>query len=339
MALQASNEEDPYRCLLVDARMPDMAGLELARKMGVHPALRDTAIILLSFMNDLIPREVWRRAGVEGLLHKPIRMSRLKQTFERIFEGLPPEPAGGLITPPRFSKDHFRILVAEDNTANQTVLRLQFERLGYHVDAVGNGVEVLEAVAKRDYDMVIMDCDMPIMDGYTATEQIRREEVGKRRLPIIAMTAYAMPEDRERCFKAGMDDYLPKPVYLRDLIKLMDERDRPVDPAALARLRGPQNEAVPNIRRFENHILRTADRLKTIRAAVSSDSLRRLSTETQALVKTSERVGAGNMARISKSLQIAAEHHQTGVMAKLIDDLDSEFIRVKAALAEASVKV
>jgi len=119
--------------------------------------------------------------------------------------------------------DERRILVVDDSVMNQKLTVVQLQRLGFAADAVGNGLEAIAAYAERPYDVVLMDCEMPQMDGYEATAEIRKREAGTlRRIPIVAMTAHAAAKDRERCFTAGMDHYLPKPVRLDDLQKLLD---------------------------------------------------------------------------------------------------------------------
>jgi len=129
------------------------------------------------------------------------------------------EPAPHLADEPA---EKGRILIVEDNPVNQRVARLQVERLGYAAEVVSNGEEALNALNQPRYTMVLMDCQMPGMDGYAATRELRRRESGRRHTPVIAMTANAFPADRELCLDSGMDDYLSKPVNLRNLALVLD---------------------------------------------------------------------------------------------------------------------
>jgi CheY-like chemotaxis protein len=115
-----------------------------------------------------------------------------------------------------------RILIAEDNPVNQRVARLQVQRCGFDADVVANGEEALAALERLPYVLVLMDCQMPRMDGYAATRELRRRENGSRHTPVVALTAHAFAADREACLEAGMDDHLAKPVSLRNLGEILD---------------------------------------------------------------------------------------------------------------------
>jgi len=172
---------------------------------------------------------VWSQAGqYEAALHevlaRPVRPSRLLGALRRIerphrVDDLAPEP---LDSSSASTWERRRILVAEDNPVNQKVAAIVLERLGYRVDLVATGVAAVESVLNGSYGLVLMDCQMPEMDGYEAAAQIRRCEMGGRRTPIVALTAHAMAGDRQRCLDAGMDDYLSKPVVASDLASMVE---------------------------------------------------------------------------------------------------------------------
>jgi CheY-like chemotaxis protein/HPt (histidine-containing phosphotransfer) domain-containing protein len=126
-----------------------------------------------------------------------------------------------VINPKLTCKENVKILVAEDNSINQAVILNQLQMLGYEADCVTNGVEALELLKKQDYDLVLMDCQMPVMDGYTTTQELRHHEGNKRHTVVIALTANAMSADRDKCLEVGMDDYLSKPLEQEDLAKVI----------------------------------------------------------------------------------------------------------------------
>jgi signal transduction histidine kinase/DNA-binding response OmpR family regulator len=214
----AAAEGQPYDLAVVDMAMPGMDGLELARLVSADPALSSVGLVLLSSV--AVEAAEAAAAGFAVRLTKPARRAELHDALASLVglpaAALPPAPrAPGVL---RTAGSKGRLLIAEDNAINQAVARGMVARLGYECDVAVNGIEVLEALERRQYDAVLMDCQMPEMDGYQATHRIR---AGGDTVPIIAMTAGAMTEDRERCLAAGMDDYLAKPVGLKDLDRVL----------------------------------------------------------------------------------------------------------------------
>jgi len=197
---------------IVDMQMPGMDGLELAAAIKADPALAAMPLVMLTSIGDHGASA--RAAGIDACLTKPVRQIHLQDTLARLLTGLPSRPEVVPVSPapidtgPRTTV----ILVAEDNPTNQLLARRLLERWGYRVDVVANGREALEATARVRYAAILMDCQMPEMDGYTATGEIRRREGTSHRTPIIAMTAHAMSDDRGKVLDAGMDDYVSKPV-------------------------------------------------------------------------------------------------------------------------------
>jgi CheY-like chemotaxis protein/HPt (histidine-containing phosphotransfer) domain-containing protein len=210
----------PYALALLDLNMPDVDGYELARAIRAETALRGIRLMLLTPAGGRsdAPEDV----ELDGLLTKPVRESRLYEEIqaviagERTFAQRIHMPASYDAAAPRRAAGP-AVLVVEDTPVNQAVAAHMLKKCGYQAEIAENGRKALEALSKRPYVAVLMDCQMPELDGYETTREIRRSEQGGSRTPIIAMTANSMQGERERCLAAGMDDYLTKPLRFRPL--------------------------------------------------------------------------------------------------------------------------
>ncbi|GJL54755.1 MAG: hypothetical protein NPIRA02_18870 [Nitrospirales bacterium] len=235
---QAAERGRPYDLAILDMLMPEMDGLELARTIKRDLTLASMPLVLLTSLGRRGDATAARHAGFAGYLTKPIRKAQLKTCLAMVLGRIQSPDVmdeSSLITSYTLKeaarKRSARILVADDHRVNQQLAVLMVERLGHRADVVSNGQEALDAVIRQPYDLVLMDCQMPEMDGYQATKEIRRREASSakgeasneiratnderrntRRVPIIAMTANAMQGDREKCLAAGMDDYIAKPI-------------------------------------------------------------------------------------------------------------------------------
>ena len=209
MLADAADAGRPYELAVLDMCMPGMDGLQLARRIAADPVLAPTQLVLLTSTSDVGPEEV-HRAGVAACLTKPVRLSQLYDALVRLSSGGETERLPS-VARNEATEARGHILVVEDNATNQMVAVGLLEALGYSADVAANGLEALEALDRAEYAAVLMDCQMPEMDGYTATRHIRQRPGGSR-IPVIAMTAGAIAGDRDRCIDAGMDDYVTKPV-------------------------------------------------------------------------------------------------------------------------------
>jgi len=201
----------PYDLGVLDLCMPDMDGMELARRVTATPELGGVGMVLLTSGPDLVAAEAGV-AGFAAMMSKPVQLSRLYATLLDVVAAAPartPEPAPAR---PAAPEHRGHVLVVEDVELNQIVAAGVLESLGYHVDLADDGLAGYEAAIAGRYDAVLMDVQMPGMDGFEATRAIRRHEGDHRHTPVIAMTAGAIEGDRERCLAAGMDDYLSKPI-------------------------------------------------------------------------------------------------------------------------------
>jgi len=211
----ASRCGEPFELALLDFNMPEMDGIQLARAIRERPALRALHILMLS--SSPLEREMFAGIEISALLLKPARQSQLYEAIAAAIAGSSPriEPEPRVQThaePPNGPL----VLLAEDNKINRTVATALLSKHGLRTDIAHNGREAAEMALAGDYAAILMDCQMPELDGYEATRRIRAQASG-RHVPIIAMTAHSMPGDRERCLAAGMDDYLSKPVRAEQL--------------------------------------------------------------------------------------------------------------------------
>lgn len=221
---QAQEEGDPYRLLLLDAGIEEEAREGLIREVATDPLLQDTKTILLVPLDYQMPAEEDGASAVFATVSKPVKQSLLYQAIMKSSGGAVANETSTQrvrrtarvathMTSRALPFSGLRILVAEDNPVNQRVTVGQLRQLGIQAEAVANGEEVLRVTEGIPYPIILMDCQMPEMDGYEATRQLRaREARGHPRTYIIALTANAMVGDRQRCLEAGMDDYLAKPV-------------------------------------------------------------------------------------------------------------------------------
>jgi PAS domain S-box-containing protein len=235
-ALQMLREAAPgtYPLVILDMQMPEMDGLSLARAIKTDPALAGTRLVMLTPLGQKLEPAELASAGIAEYLTKPVKQSLLFDCLATVMGHAPHTERR--ITPSMPSSPPARklhILLAEDSTINQQVAIGQLNKLGYNADSVANGLEVLEALQRIPYEVILMDCQMPEMDGYEATREIRRREeqqpTGRAPVHIIAMTAHAMQGDREQCLAAGMNDYLSKPVRQAELHLALDRSGRSAD--------------------------------------------------------------------------------------------------------------
>jgi signal transduction histidine kinase/CheY-like chemotaxis protein len=255
-ALRAADTSgNAYDIVLLDMQMPEMDGLMVAEAIRIAEFARLPRLVLLTSMGDRLSSAERARRGLDACLIKPVKHSQLIHCLASVMRGARrepspeaecasriPAPAASAPAPFVAERESVAILIAEDNVVNQKVALLQLKKMGLSADLVGDGRDVLHALRQKPYSIVLMDCQMPLMDGFEATRLIRAEEAaGKATWPVpvhvIAMTANAMQGDREACLAAGMDDYISKPVALPELITALG---RQIDGKTMAEL-APNN--------------------------------------------------------------------------------------------------
>jgi PAS domain S-box-containing protein len=353
----AARTEGGFDFMILDLNMPGMDGLELARAIKADPSTRDAALFLLS-SSGRIPNEVAAEVGLAGSLAKPVRQSEL---FNCIVEGLHmttdpnvSEPQAAASPPTGEVQELGVVLLVEDNMTNQLVATRMLAKLGYRADTATNGREALDAIAAGSYDAVLMDCQMPEMDGYEATRELRRlEQHAGGHLPVIAMTAAAMEGDREACLAAGMDDYISKPVRIEAISDALGRwvRAASAAPDASAASDGSSEEPVIEQERLE--VLRDLDSgdgdllsllvreyvedgtrlLAALREALAEGDPHQVERNAHTLKGASANLGAARIVRIASRLEALGRAGALGTVGRLLDEADDEFALVRAALA------
>jgi PAS domain S-box-containing protein len=236
--LQAVRKGAPFHAALVDMHMPGMDGEEFGRRVKQNAEIAATRLILMTSFGQRGDGARMEQAGFSGYLAKPLRQTHLHDCLALVMgRGTAPEGSSGRIvtrhTVAESARRSGRILLVEDNPTNQKVALAMLQKLGWRAEVAANGLEALRALKQIAYDLVLMDCQMPEMDGFDTTRKIRELEAQSSQLaaggpsafphiPVIAMTANAMQGDRERCLACGMDDYIAKPVQMNDLAERLD---------------------------------------------------------------------------------------------------------------------
>jgi PAS domain S-box-containing protein len=357
-ALELLERDSGFQVVLADELMPRRGGLDLLAALRADPRWAKLPFVLMSLYGG-DPRQSRSDLRPDAVAPKPTRGQVLADIIESVLSGRQRRPSAPLAAPqpkPSFAGAH--ILVVEDNPVNQRVSLRMLLKLEARVTMANNGAEALERLAADSFDAVLMDCQMPVMDGFTATQQIRAAEAlrGGRHLPIIALTANVMSEDRERCQAAGMDAYLAKPIEASQLIdtlkRLLPERPAPsVAPAspALAAVQAPVPGPVPlpapapvdlaalrkitgGDRDFERELaelfITSGDaNLADILAALRVQDLDTIGKRAHALKGASANIHAESLSEAAAQLERAAKSFRLteieGLVGKLKDNLEA----------------
>ena len=348
----AAGTANEFDVAILDFQMPGMNGLELAQSIRADERVSTTRLALLTSSGRRGDAGDAEAAGIEAFLTKPVRQSALFDALATLVGTDGPDDGAPLITRHTVAERRRRphLLVVEDNIVNQKVAARTLENLGYRVDVAANGAEAVDATARISYAAVLMDCQMPEMDGYEATAAIRRREAGDDRIPIIAMTAGASLEDEAKCRAAGMDDYVTKPVNRATLSRVLqrligdDETsgvdmptvDAPLDPEVLSRLQELATQDPSGIAEIVRLFLRDArSRLDSVRAALVRGDLEAASHTAHSLKGSSANLAAHVMASVCGELQRAIDDGGGGVATEVLSRLYAEFERASVALERA----
>lgn len=357
MVRVAQGRGDPYELLLLDMEMPVLSGHEVAMALYGN-GQAGLPILAFSSAPDTLGPDEQRSLGIVATLTKPVRQDDLLRYIEaalarREMPSASAEECAGI-------RLRGRVLVAEDNESNLILARAHLERLGLQISVVSNGQQALAQLHEHEFDLVLMDCQMPLLDGFAATAAWRereRQSGAAGRLPIVALTANAMEGDRERCAAAGMDDYLSKPYSGEEVLAVLmrwlpvERRqadlsaaklvtppgtapDLAIDPAAMDRIRALSPDGSDQlIRQLIEAYQKGAERewARLEQGVVSADPAM-LAAAAHALKSSSFNLGANHLAERCKEIEILGNAGQLPDMIGCIDALRAERLRVDAAL-------
>jgi two-component system, sensor histidine kinase and response regulator len=315
----------PVDAAIIDMQMPGMTGEALCQRIKADPVLARLPLLLLTSVAMRGDGERFRAAGFAAYLPKPVRGDLLERALCGMF-GSGDQSPHQLITRHQLREaDHYgRILLVEDNPTNQKLATVLLQRHGHHVDIAGDGAQALASLAMADYDLVLMDCRMPVMDGFTATATIRAGGAGVRdaKIPIIAMTADAMEGDRARVLAAGMDDYLAKPI---DVVRLEETVSRWLGARGKQRLVQPlASVAAERSRIFDPAVV--VEQLggdRVIAVEMLPEILGSLFSETEAMFKAhsdGDSQAAGRAAHTAKGLAGSAGSRAAALLAQSLEE-------------------
>ncbi len=357
---EAAQAGSPFQLALLDMDMPGMDGRQLGLMIKSDPLVRKTVLMVLTSVGEHGDASRFREAGFAAYLCKPIKQSELYDAMVLAVTG----PAPGalptqLVTRHSIAearKANARILLAEDNEVNRDVAVSVLAKAGYRCECVANGREALDAVAREQYDLILMDCMMPEMDGFEASVAIRfaeRERGGH--IPIIALTANAVKGDREQCLTAGMDDYLSKPIQLKALIAAVDKwlgmarqatpppapPDKPTEaPAESAQPVFDAERALDAIggddQLFRNlvhsFLQHGPEQLQAIRDAAQRGDAPTLQRAAHTLKGSSSTFGAERVRQAAYRIETAAKASDLAAVPDFLASLEAEFTRLKDAM-------
>jgi len=362
---RALDERDPYRIAIIDMRMPGMNGEALGRAIKSDPGLSMTRLVVQTSMAARGDARHFADIGFAGYLTKPVRHNELKNLLALVHE----DSAGpftahrpietrhtAMEAMPRAGGGKGRILLAEDNLTNQQVALELLKKLGFSADAVEDGRAVLKALESKTYDLILMDCQMPDMDGFEATRRIRASRAPYRNIPVIALTAHAMKSDRQKCLEAGMNDHVAKPVGAKALMGVLEswlypgdvpkhsgaghdvvatpEESPSVSPVwdragMMERMNHDTDMAEKVMKGFLSDIPR---QLEALRSHIEAEDFVGMERQAHTLKGAASVVGGETLAAFALKMEKTAEERDMNAARGIMNHLETEFERLKQAM-------
>ncbi len=351
---RAAHKEKLFDLVLLDKQMPEMDGEETLRAIKNDPEIKDVVVIVLTSVGVRGDAARLEASGCAGYLMKPVKQSQLYDTIITVLSSKRvKEKPSRIVTRHTIAeqkRQRIRILLAEDNPLNQKFAVTLLKKAGYSVDAVGNGRMAIEALQRSSYDLILMDVQMPEVNGFEATKAIRMREGDRMHTPIIAMTAYAMKGDREQCLQAGMDDYIAKPIEPQELFGTINKwtksrdqeiivqrqeqskkddhtKDVTVDlETALDRFGGDKEFFKEMLEEFLNYAPKQLEKLTD---AIETGDAKVVEKEAHSVKGAAGNLGAKRIADLSLKLELLGRADDLAGAKEMVGSLKAEFKRLE----------
>jgi len=362
---KAVAEGDPFDIAILDMQMPEMDGETLGRNIKANPDLKNIILVMLTSMSQRGDARRTKEIGFAAYLTKPVKQSQVYDCLATVIgkqAGTKDRHSTPIVTRHTISEEHrrkIRILIAEDNITNQMVALNILKKLGFRSDAVANGKEAVKALEMIPYDLVLMDVQMPEMDGFEATKEIRKREKDSKPVPIIAMTAHAMKEDRERCLEAGMNDYVSKPVEPQKLLEAIERQlaGSAQFAGSVSTKKGIEKQGIPPGKKQENSPIDFKKAIKramgdkeflkkmleqftmsmpvqvqALKAAIEEGNAEILQREAHTLKGSAANLSADNIAAVALRLEQMGREKDLTAGEQTFGELEAELTRFEAYL-------
>ena len=339
---RAASENRPFNAIVLEMQLTGTDGITVARSIHSDALIEKTPIVLVTSIgrrkSDI---DFFKAEGINAFVMKPVRRAQLASALATVVEPSNVEPPLRRLEPAESRLHARKILVVEDNVINQKVAVGQLRVLGHDAEIANNGVGAIKAVHERPFDLILLDCQMPDMDGYEVARVIRKMGSETRRIPIVAMTAHTMDGEREKCLAAGMDDYLAKPVSTQRLnavlVRWLGTREAVVDAEKIAGLQ-QLARANPSFMRDITGLFREDAllRIHELRDSTSRSDPGMVARAAHSLKSSSGNIGASRMYSLCATIESSARQGSLDGVAEMVEQLATELDHALLALAQSA---
>ncbi len=350
MLREAKENGKPFNLVILDAMMPEMDGFSVAENIHNDPSISDTKVIMLTSMGRHGNLSRTKELGITMYLVKPVKRSEIFNALVKLFNIETIKEKDDEKSKTDYQENNnvsAKVLLVEDNAVNQRLAVKILEKNNYKVSIANNGIEALDMIKKEQFDIILMDVQMPKMDGFATTTAIRNmEENTGEHIPIIAMTAHALKGDREKCLSMGMDDYISKPIKTSELLEIVGKWLKPkkvnTDETIIKNMLDIDNalKRLDNDIDLFNELIRifikdTVLRINELKSAINNNDISTLERTAHTIKGSASNIGAIEISNVAKNLEFVAKGKETDKANDYIKELEEAYLRLKDYFSES----